>query len=257
MGQRHDKRSSLSRLIAIAIWPVMAFALTAYGQSSEGSAGFPGSAQGSRKAPRCLPGPGATGAPRNIEELVVLINSLPKPVTIPCLIESLDRPLGVFATNSTTSLQLSTSPSDPRLFIFYLPLTISVTSDGPGAYLVEASVLQPGNKRSLKGELLFPVSENVASSRPYERIRKEAGTTCGFFCHGVEVRDPKISFAEAFISRAIRPSLSSEVSLDSLHRLKSECRPATNRSRCELLQALLAHGQVRRQDFPEEMPRGF
>jgi hypothetical protein len=188
---------------------------------------------------------------------VVLINSLPKPVTIPCLIESLDRPLKIFATVSTTSLQLSTSPSDPRLFIFYPPLTISVTSDGPGADLVEASVLQPGNKRSLKGELRFPVSETIASSRPYERIRKDSGTTCGFFCHTAEVRDPKISFAEAFVSRAIRPSSDLEVSLESLRRLKSECRPATHRSRCELLQALLAHGQVLRQDFPEEMPRGF
>jgi hypothetical protein len=106
------------------------------------------------------------------------------------------------------------------------------------------------------GELRFPISGNVSSARPYERIRLASGTTCGL-CHGAEVRDAKIPFAEAFISRAIRPSATDEVTLESLHQLKSECRPETNRSRCELLRALLAHGQVRRQDFPEEMFRGL
>ena len=205
----------------------------------------------------CKPGPGVSGAPRNIEEMVVLINSLPRPVTIPCFVESLDRPLNVFATNSRASLQSSPDPSDPRLFIFVPPLIISVTSAGHGATVLEASVVQPGNRRSLKGELRFPVFDIVPQGLAYSRIREGDGTACGFFCHGAEEQDPRIPFAEAFVSRAIRPSLSTEVSLEALRRLRSECRPQTHRDRCDLLQALLGHGDVRRQAFPAEMSEGF
>jgi hypothetical protein len=208
-------------------------------------------------AVRCLPGPGATGSPRNIEDMVALINSLPKPVSIPCVVESLDRPLHVFGTNSRASLQLSAGPSDPRLFIFKLPLIISVTTEGHGASLLEVSVVQPGNRRSLKGELRFPLPDRVTHALPYARIREGEGTACGFFCHGAEEQDPRIPFAEAFVSRAIRPSLSSEVGLDTLHRLKLECRPQANPQRCDLLSALLEHGDVQRQDFPAGMSEGF
>lgn len=206
---------------------------------------------------RCLPGPGAHGAPRNIEQMVALINSLPKPVSIPCFVESLDRPLKIFATNSRASLQLATSPSDPRVFIFSGPLIMSVAADGRGASLLEASVLQPGNRQSLKSELRFPVTEDVPLALPYSRILEGEGTACGFFCHGSEVRDARITFAEAFVSRAIRPSDSSEIKLETLHRLHAECRQPPARRRCELLQALLGHGDVQRQDFPSEMSEGF
>jgi hypothetical protein len=206
---------------------------------------------------RCVPGPGVSGAPRNIEQMVALINSLPRPVTIPCVVESLERPLHVFATNSVASLQSSAGPSDPRLFIFKPPLILSVTSGGRGATLLEASVLQPGNLRSLKAELRFPVFDTVPQGLAYSRIREGDGTACGFFCHGAEEQDARIPFAEAFISRAIRPPLSSEVSLETLHKLRAQCQPQTHRERCELLQALLGHGDVQRQDFPAEMSEGF
>lgn len=208
-------------------------------------------------AARCTPGAGASGSPTNVEEVVVLINTLPRPVTIACFVESLDRPLYVFATNSVASLQPSAGPSDPRVFIFKWPLIISVTSGGHGATLLEASVVQPGNRRSLKAELRFPVFDTVPQGLAYSRIREGSGTACALFCHGSEERDQRIAFAEAFISRAIRPSLSSEVSIATLQRLRSECPPQTHRERCDLLQALLGHGEVIRRAFPEEMSEGF
>lgn len=244
----------MSRLITIGIWSVMASALTAYGQGGERLKESSSSPR--QEVRRCLPGPGATGAPRDIEQLVALINSLPKPVTIPCLVESLNRPLKVLATRSTASAQSSAGPADPRIFIFSLPLIIAVTSDGPGADLVEFSVLLAGNQRSRKGELRFPISGNISSSLPYERIREESGTTCGL-CHAGEARDTSISFTEAFVSRAKRASLGTEVSLDFLNRAKSECGSSANRPRCELLQALLAGGRAQRQDFPADVPSGF
>lgn len=190
--------------------------------------------------------------------MVALINSLPKPVTIACFVESLDRPLRIFATNSKASLQLATSPSDPRVFIFSEPLIMSVAADGRGASLLEASVLQPGNRRSLKSELRFPVTEAVPPALPYARILEGEGTACGFFCHGSEERDLRITFAEAFVSRAIRPAASSEVKPETLHRLDAECRSLLLVGRrCELLRALLGHGEVHRHEFPAEMSEGF
>ncbi len=214
------------------------------------------------QARRCAPGPNATGAPRSIEQVVDLINSLPKPVSVACFVESLDAPLKVFASNSVASLQLSTGPEDPRWFIFSLPLIISVTSDGPGAELLEMGVLQPGNRRTLLGELRMPVQTEIKHALPYERISEAHGTTCGFFCHQNEVRDPSIAFAQAFVSKAIRAAADSEVTLESLRGVLSRCKPPSGQpaqpsARCELLQALLVTGRGQREDFPADMPVGF
>ena len=215
---------------------------------------------------RCAPGPNATGAPRNIEQVVDLINSLPKPVTVACFVESLDAPLKVFASNSVASLQLSTGPEDPRWFIFSLPLIMSVTSDGPGAELLEMGVLLPGHRRTLLGELRMPVETEIAHALPYERIGQDLGTTCGFFCHQNEARDPSITFAKAFVSKAIRAAADSEVTLASLRDVLARCKSPSGKSagtsagtsaRCELLHALLVTGRGQREDFPADMPVGF
>ena len=211
---------------------------------------------------RCAPGPNASGAPRNIEQVVDLLNSLPKPVSVACFVESLDAPLKVFASKSVASLQLSTGPEDPRWFIFSLPLIISVTSDGPGADLLEMGVLQPGNRRTLLGELRMPITTEIKHALPYERISQDVGTTCGFFCHQNEQRDPSIRFAEAFVSKSIRASADSEVTLDFLRGTLSRCKSpsgmtAGNSARCELLHALLVTGRGQREDFPADMPVGF
>lgn len=206
---------------------------------------------------RCAPGPNVTGAPRTIEQVVDLINSLPKPVTVACFVESLDPPLKVFASKSVASLQLSTGPEDPRWFIFSLPLIISITSDGPGAELLEMGVLQPGNRRALLGELRMPIQTEIKQALPFERISKGEGTTCGFFCHQDEERDPRIRFTEAFVSKSIRAATSSEVTLDFLHGVRSRCKSPTASVRCELLHALLVTGRAQREDFPADMPVGF
>ena len=206
---------------------------------------------------RCAPGPNATGAPRTIEQVVDLINSLPKPVSVACFVESLDPPLKVFASNSVASLQLSTGPEDPRWFIFSLPLIVSVTSDGPGAELLEMGVLQPGNRRALLGELRMPIQTMIKHAVPFDRVSKGDGTTCGFFCHRDEERDTRIRFAEAFVSKSIRAVSSSEVTLDSMRGVLSRCKSPTASARCELLRALLVTGRAQREDFPADMPVGF
>ena len=206
---------------------------------------------------RCAPGPNTTGAPRNIEQVVDLINSLPKPVTVACFVESLDAPLKIYASNSVASLQRSSGPQDPRWFIFSLPLIMSVTSDGSGANLLEMGVLKPGNRRALLGELRMPIQTQIKYALPYDRILEDVGTSCGFFCHQNEERDPSIPFATAFVSKSIRASADSEVTLDSLRGVLSRCKSPSASPRCELLNALLVTGRGQREDFPADMPIGF
>lgn len=216
----------------------------------------PGSAPAA-EARRCAPGPNATGSPRSIEQVVDLINSMPKPVSVACFVQSLDPPLRVFASRSVASLQLSTGPKDPRWFIFSLPLIMSVTSDGPGADLLEMGVLEPGNRRTLMGELRMPIRGEIEHALPYDRIRQGVGTTCGFFCHQDEVRDAGVPFTEAFVSKSIRASADSEVTLEFLRGVLAQCKTPTASARCELLHALLVSGRAQREDFPADMPVGF
>lgn len=210
-----------------------------------------------QEARRCVPGPGATGSPRSVEDVVALINTLPKPVTAACLIESLTPPLKVFAMRSTASLQFSMSQDDPRWFILFWPLIISVTSAGPGAEVVEMSVVQPGNQLSLKAELRLPVDAPVSNALAYERIRLGVGTTCAHFCHQHEVRDNRIAHAEAFLSKAIRPSAHFEISLAYLEKVRSACKSPADSLRCDLLHAVLVRGKAVREEFPQDMPVGF
>ena len=224
----------------------------------QGRLQVPGLASAQAAEPRrCAPGPNATGAPRSIEQVVDLINSLPKPVTVACFVESLDAPLKVFASNSVASLQRSTGPEDPRWFIFSLPLIMSVTSDGPGANLLEMGVLQPGNRRALLGELRMPIQAEINYALPYNRILEDVGTSCRFFCHQNEERDPRIHFAQAFLSKSIRASPDSEVKIDAVRSVLSRCKSPSASPRCELLHALLVTGRAQREDFPANMPVGF
>ncbi len=225
---------------------------------TQGRLRVPGLASANAAEPRrCAPGPNVSGAPRSIEQVVDLINSLPKPVTVACFIESLDAPLKVFASNSVASLQRSSGPEDPRWFIFSLPLIMSVTSDGSGANLLEMGVLQPGNRRTLLGELRMPIQTQIKHALPYDRINEDFGTSCGFFCHQNEELDPRIPFAKAFVSKSIRASPDSEVTLDSLRGVLSRCKSPSASPRCELLTALLVTGRGQREDFPADMPVGF
>jgi len=207
--------------------------------------------------PPCVAGVGVSAAPRSIEAVVALINSLPRPVTVPCLVEALAPPLNVFAMRSTTSLMVTMRPEDARYFIFFLPLIISVTSDGPGAELVELSEVQPGNQLSLKGELRFPIEQPVPVSLPFSRIANGNGTTCAHFCHQHEARDVRIKYADAFLSKAIRPSSFHEVTFAFLEGVRKDCRSPRESVRCGLLDAIFGNGRAVRTEFPEGMPVGF
>ncbi|MNK08108.1 hypothetical protein D3C87_260340 [compost metagenome] len=202
----------------------------------------------------CVPGPGVSGTPKNIEEAVTLINSLPKPVTVECFVESLDRPLKVALTNSEASAQPAAGTRSPRVFIFSDSLIISIVPDGRGSKVVEFSVLLSSDK-SIKGEVPFPIQGILDGKTPYDHIRDGNGTLCAA-CHGIEQQAPQITFTKAFISKAFQPNWQTDVDLDNFRKEVLFCDPKVEPERCRILEAIFGHGEVRKQDFPADMPAG-
>jgi hypothetical protein len=203
---------------------------------------------------RCRPAGGVSGTPRTIMEVAALANALPHPVSLPCFLESLDRPLEANLALSTISLQPAPTSRSPRIFLFYGDLIMSLAPEGTGKALLEMGQLV-GPDRSLKAEVKFPVTEHLTPDAPFAHVRSDEGTTCRF-CHPNEVPAPEIS-PNAFISGAFSPLPRAQVGLDNLQAEHSACDAAKEPERCEFLRAMFGHGEVRARDFPATVPTAF
>ncbi len=206
--------------------------------------------------PRCQPPPGMNGSPQTIEEAIALLNALPKPTSVACFLQSLDRPLVAFATSSVFSAQPALSARSPRVFLRIGRLWLSVVIDGDSSYLIELSHLEADDVRSIKGEVQLPINEALPASAPYERVRFGAGTACGL-CHTSEVPAPGVSFTQAFASTAFRPRNESRVGLERLLSERRLCDWSAEPHRCEMLSALFDGGGILEESFPGSMPTFF
>ena len=210
-----------------------------------------------RETRTCFPSAGATGAPVTVAEAVALLNVLPRPVTAACFVESLDRPLGLAATRSTTSAQPAAGSRSPRIFLFSGPLIISVVAEGAGAEVLEFSELDLATERSVKAELHVPITATLRPEDPFTGFNFGSGATSCSLCHAGEEVAYTAGTARAFSSAALRPTDESLVSLPSLQQQAEACDAAAEPERCALLDALFEHGDVRSQAFPEELPTFF
>jgi hypothetical protein len=226
------------------------------GGAAAGPAGGGAGAPNPLGTAKCRPPAGSNGSPQTIEEAVALLNALPKPTSAACFVESLDRPLTAYASNSTFSAQPALSTKSPRVFIKVNRLWISVVVDGAASYLIEFSHLEPDDIRSIKGEIATPVSELLVPSAPYDRVRYGAGTGCGL-CHYGEEPSTSISFTQAFASTAFRPRPETRVNLDTLIREREACDWKLEQHRCEMLSAIFDGGSVIEEPFPSSMPTFF
>lgn len=193
-------------------------------------------------------------SPSTVVEVVERVNELPAPVTLPCFIESLARPLELNATESLLSAQPAVGRRSPRLFIFVDPLILSISFDGIGSRLLELGELRPDSTRALKAEIEFPViDEELPIAAPFERILfLDNLTTCGG-CHDDERPAADVTFTRAFESRALRPVPRERVSLESLAEELASCDPAREPERCALLDAVFGAGAVVDREFPETL----
>lgn len=206
---------------------------------------------------RCRAPAGTSSSPRTVEASVALLNALPKPTTVACFVESLQRPLAVFVSNSQFSAQPALSNESPRVFIKIGELWLSVVVDGESSYLIEFGELTTESQpRSRKGELKLPLTAPIAPSAPFDRVRYGTGTVCGF-CHGGERQEPDVAALGAFASEALRPRPETRVTLDALRRERALCSWQAEPHRCELLSAIFDGGLVTEVSFPESMATFF
>lgn len=208
--------------------------------------------------PVCPPIKRLSGAPSTIADVVALANAMQaeqqQPVTLPCFVERLDRPLAVLPVLSPFSLQPGEGARSPRVFLFSGNIVMSVAPAGTGQDRLElAEYTSP--TRSIKAEIAFPVAATIAPSNPYDRVLRQygPGTICGG-CHLGEQPATVVANANAFESEVFRPRTSEEVSIPYLQDQTRTCDPTLEPERCSLLTALFGRGEVTVRQFSADAP---
>lgn len=200
---------------------------------------------------RCIPPADVSGDPRTIDEAVLLLNALPAPVDIPCFLESLERPLKIYASTSTFSAQPAFNAENPRVFILAGDLVMSVVSAGEGVKLLEFGEFID-DFQTIKGEVELPLEGQLAPADPYSRIRFGSGTGCGQ-CHRNEHEVGTLDGETLFASLAYQPAVHHELPEDEVRAAYEACE-GDDTERCRILTALFGHGPVLFTVFPEDLP---
>jgi hypothetical protein len=193
----------------------------------------------------------ASGPVETIVQVITRLNALPRPVSVPCFVATLGRPLELVATTSVVSAQPAGGPDSPRIFALGSGLALSVVPAGAGVQLIELGEWQT-TTRTLKGELELPVSSELAADAAFMRIEQSNQTTrCGI-CHGAEAPHPTI--ADAYVSTAFRPEPGSEVKVTELVTMHQACVDSGDTGeRCELFHALFDFGWVQQGAFSRDV----
>lgn len=188
---------------------------------------------------RCPTPAGHSGRPRTIAQAVEHIAALPAPVDVPCVLESLARPLPVLATSSVFSAQPGFGERSPRLFVFFEGLVLSFATEGEGALLVEFAEFLDVDT-SIKGELELPVDPDVVRVEDaFEQVAHETGTNCRF-CHRDEQPAALDRYVGAFASDALAPRADTLVDLDVVREHADSCDPTEDAYRCAIFDALFS-----------------
>jgi hypothetical protein len=188
---------------------------------------------------------GVSGTPRTLSEAMILMNSLPKPVSLACFLQSLSRPLDVYLTSSNQSLQPSPGPRSPRAFIVFEPLVMSIVFEGDAHIALELGY-RTTPTRSIKTEMLFPLETDVTYANFFDEVQVGEATRCGA-CHTSEVQALMTDAfpVDVFESDILEPFDTFEVDVESLRSERMSCDPAAEPERCELLAAFFDFGPVR------------
>ena len=198
-----------------------------------------------------------SGTPHSIEEAVALLNALPKPTSVACFVESLDRPFVATATSSMFSAQPATSSDSPRVFLKIDRTWISVVLDGAATDLIEFGYLLDDGLHSLKGELKLPATQALPLTTPFDRIRYDDGYTLCGACHRDETLERIEGDTSIYSSLAYRPRPETRVPIDFLRTAAQTCNWDQQPHRCEMLSALFDGGPVDEGEFPADMATFF
>lgn len=189
--------------------------------------------------------------PDSIDDALETIGQLPSPVELNCFLESLARPIGLELTSDVFSAQPAEGIRSPRIFVRSEHLTMSVVPVGEASRLLEFGEHHEGGL-TIKAELEFPVTLPLDPDAAFDRVLSAPGassTGCAV-CHFDEVD----AGGGRYASTPLRPPDEMVVPLEVLQAERDVCDPALDPGRCEMLGALLDHGEVVHAPFPDEYP---
>lgn len=201
-------------------------------------------AEGERQPGACRAPLGVSGAPQNISETLVLLNTLPKPTTLECFLQALERPLNVYFTSSFYSLQPAPEARSPRTFLQRGNLYMSIVFGGAAMDTLEFGYRMVPS-RSIKAEIVFPITRDLTEDTLFDRIaRTDTTSVCGD-CHISEAREELPGFpAGAFVSEIFEPYDLMEVDLETMRAEAETCDESIESARCGLLAALFDNGPL-------------
>lgn len=204
--------------------------------------------QGPNSRVICKAPAGVNNDPRSIADFVKLVNALPKPTSVACVIDSLKGPFRVNATASAFSAQPAESRDIPRIFLFFKPLLISIVPAGEGGKVIELSD-RTSPEGSIKGEIPFPLNEQISMDYPYEHIKAVGaeGTVCRN-CHPGEVVAPAPYPPIAYVSQFVPAFHSHDVSAAEIETSAKRCLTSKLRE-CQVLEALTSKGPLVQEEF--------
>ncbi|AFY01029.1 Hypothetical protein Bdt_1331 [Bdellovibrio bacteriovorus str. Tiberius] len=153
------------------------------------------------------------------------------------------------------SAQPAAGNRSPRVFILNEKLYMSVVSEGRGRDYLELSY-QTTATTSVKAEIEFPIMQSISKSKPYSGVRFGNGTNCSS-CHRAEKQIGTIEGAPMFESWAYQPDKETLVDLQQFENELKICNFSKEPERCEIIRAVLGHGEVQSQDFPKSMYFNF
>lgn len=193
----------------------------------------------------------ALRTPNSIADTINLINALPKPTSITCFLKALKKPLKIMAVNNGFSAQPADGNQSPRIFIVNTKLALSVAPAGAGKFLLELS--EPSSTtKSFKGELNFPIAQTIDPLLVFTTTAdpQSPGNSRCILCHRNEekIRYGNIGFA--FNSEIVRPNELQRVFSLYLRNQAYMCNPATDKYRCDMLNAIFMTGEGQDAEFP-------
>jgi hypothetical protein len=187
--------------------------------------------------------------PQTIDAVVVLINSLPKPLTLDCFLRNLAPNQKVYAVDNNFSAQPSAGPQSPRIFLLQPSFVLSVVPAGSARNLLEMSQFT-SSTQSVKAELEFPITTTLATDAPYTHIlnANSSGTRC-FSCHSPETA--ALGFGgPAYNSHVLVPDALKRVPASMLRSYAQTCASTSDQFRCAILRAIFVYGNGQDGNFP-------
>ena len=202
----------------------------------------------------------AGAAITDVQSVVDWLNAMPKPVTLPCFLESLPRPLKIQPAFSEFSAQPSPNYQSPRIFLFFdrLILTVAIDQDFaefPYPLLEMSYMVNEQDLITTKAELKFPVTESLSAAAPYTGLSFNDRISQCSFCHPSESILDEVEGIPIYQSSILKPT--TPLPVNQLYTENDSCNAAEQPHRCAMLSSIVDHGELQPYSFPTNAPTIF